>query len=400
MSHAVCKRFVSVTSPELALHIPGLAKFPAAELLDAYWAALEISEQTVILPGTAARKSISLSRLGETRGNLGTPELSYKQKVVRFLLSKEQQGEECAVARMADSLQSMIENFFHERVNDNPKMPEERRLELLSAHEGIKTATLEVLCQLREELAPKIAKLPRLPEEMVYDGGLLRPDPGEGRERGDNHEKDCRQWARERWLSDSHFEVLESCHLVAPHDLGHGCKMELDVLVVKKSEQGDSTVYTVAAIVEAKAGVALYTDFPKLHAMYKHFFRRGSQLEVRLGRERDRRRVLCSVDTHRLPEIHYIFGAGASLQEIVLRSAHSHIKGALLSQLLKTSCSDLCDAIEADKTSAGHAIVRFGEDIIKQVEQKVEEDFMTPMNELILDGIISFWVPASQADCA
>jgi hypothetical protein len=71
-----------------------------------------------------------------------------------------------------------------------------------------------------------------------------------------------------------------------------------------------------------------------------------------------------------------------------------------LSQLLKTSCSDLCDVIEADKTSAGHAIVRFGEDIVKQVEQKVEEDFTTPMNELILDGIISFWVPASQADCA
>ncbi len=145
----------------------------------------------------------------------------------------------------------------------------------------------------------------------------------------------------------------------------------------------------MVALVEAKAGIALYSDLPKLYrtGRIRSFFQGLSPVEVRIGR--NGRRISCSVDPTRPPEIQYIFGAGgsSSLQEIFSRSAHHTMKGTLLRQMLRR---DSCGVITVDN-SPDHAIIHFRQDLVGEVSQSVQR-FVDTIHQLIQRNVISFWV--------
>jgi hypothetical protein len=141
-------------------------------------------------------------------------------------------SDESAIDAMAKSLQSSEEDRFAQAVSNHPGMPHARRDVLRKANDGIAEATLELFRQLRRNLASRISKLPQLPENLVYCSSL-QPDSVDARDRGDDHEARCQQWAREYWRSQS--RSARKLPLNRRTDPGPGFKMKIDALVVEMS---------------------------------------------------------------------------------------------------------------------------------------------------------------------
>ena len=364
------------------------------------------------LPGAHAAKLIT-SACG-SKSDLGT-----KAEIIQALLLPSAAEVRAEVARLSDRCLARDTARVEAM---GPRLPEERRLALLTTARTQADDVAAMLCKLRERflsMADGGSLLLKL-AQSVDSGQSHGPDP-DGASRGAEHELRALEWARGHWpgcVVISNSTVIATSHgghVGPPHAAYHpflaegrspsppgrqmgarGLKQEFDVLVARSSrvrppeaapDEGEAIdeALELIAVVEAKAGEPLFADLPKLIEAREHFFSSGSTVRV------------CDGDgnTHALRVGHapvhlcYLFGrARKTLAELACSSAAMHARYALLRRELCRPCPSLTLVRESGAPTV-HAVF---EDTAAIAEARASlERFREHLAALVDSGELSCW---------
>jgi hypothetical protein len=315
-----------------------------------------------------------------------------------------------------------------------PRLPEERRLALLTTARTQADDVAAMLCKLRERflsMADGGALLLKL-AQSVDSGHSHGPDP-DGASRGAEHELRALEWASGHWpgcvvisnstvIATSHdghvadvgpphaadHPFLAECRSKSPPGRqmgGRGLKQEFDVLVARSSrvrppeaatDEGEAIdeALELIAVVEAKAGEPLFSDLPKLIEARELFFSSGSTVRI------------CDGDgnTHALRVGHapvhlcYLFGrARETLAELACSSAATYARHVLLDRELCRPCPSLTLVRESGAPTV-HAVF---EDTAAIAEAQASfERFREHLAALVESGELSCWCWRVEVDAS
>lgn len=310
-----------------------------------------------------------------------------------------------------------------------PRLPEERRLALLTTARTQADDVAAMLCKLRERflsMADGGSLLLKL-AQSVDSGHSHGPDP-DGASRGAEHELRALEWASGHWpgcvvisnstvIATSHdghvgpphaHPFLAECRSKSPPGRqmgGRGLKQEFDVLVARSSrvrpleaatDEGEAIdeALELIAVVEAKAGEPLFSDLPKLIEARELFFSSGSTVRI------------CDGDgnTHALRVGHapvhlcYLFGrARETLAELACSSAATYARHVLLDRELCRPCPSLTLVRESGAPTV-HAVF---EDTAAIAEAQASfERFREHLAALVESGELSCWCWRVEVDAS
>jgi hypothetical protein len=291
-----------------------------------------------------------------------------------------------------------------------PRLPEERRLALLTTARTQADDVAAMLCKLRERflsMADGGSLLLKL-AQSVDSGHSHGPDP-DGASRGAEHELRALEWASGHWpgcVVISNSTVIATSHdghVGLPH--GRGLKQEFDVLVARSSrvrppeaatDEGEAIdeALELIAVVEAKAGEPLFSDLPKLIEARELFFSSGSTVRI------------CDGDgnTHALRVGHapvhlcYLFGrARETLADLACSSAATYARHVLLDRELCRPCPSLTLVRESGAPTV-HAVF---EDTAAIAEAQASfERFREHLAALVESGELSCWCWRVEVDAS
>ena len=313
-----------------------------------------------------------------------------------------------------------------------PRLPEERRLALLTTARTQADDVAAMLCKLRERflsMADGGSLLLKL-AQSVDSGHSHGPDP-DGASRGAEHELRALEWASGHWpgcvvisnstvIATSHdghdvgpphaadHPFLAECRSKSPPGRqmgGRGLKQEFDVLVARSTrvrpleaatDEGEAIdeALELIAVVEAKAGEPLFSDLPKLIEARELFFSSGSTVRI------------CDGDgnTHALRVGHapvhlcYLFGrARETLAELACSSAATYARHVLLDRELCRPCPSLTLVRESGAPTV-HAVF---EDTAAIAEAQASfERFREHLAALVESGELSCWCWRVEVDAS
>jgi hypothetical protein len=325
-----------------------------------------------------------------------------------------------------------------------PRLPEERRLALLTTARTQADDVAAMLCKLRERflsMADGGSLLLKL-AQSVDSGHSHGPDP-DGASRGAEHELRALEWASDHWpgcvvisnstvIATSHDGHVNSTVIATSHDGhvgpphaadhpflaecrsksppgrqmgGRGLKQEFDVLVARSSrvrppeaatDEGEAIdeALELIAVVEANAGEPLFSDLPKLIEARELFFSSGSTVRI------------CDGDgnTHALRVGHapvhlcYLFGrARETLAELACSSAATYARHVLLDRELCRPCPSLTLVRESGAPTV-HAVF---EDTAAIAEAQASfERFREHLAALVESGELSCWCWRVEVDAS
>jgi hypothetical protein len=212
-----------------------------------------------------------------------------------------------------------------------PRLPEHRREVLLRQAADAESANRAALAAIRTELLRHrrgMRILCTAARSCYPASNAAEPSPTPraiseaASSRGQAHERRVISWARDRWPC-SRYEVLGNAYVLGEPGVAPvaGVKAEFDALILSRH-----TPPHLVAIVEAKAGAALYDDLPKLLRARAVTLCAGGTVAAREGKCGAVREVAVP----RAPELCYVFGTGTSLEQIAHLSFEMKMNHALL----------------------------------------------------------------------
>ncbi len=297
-----------------------------------------------------------------------------------------------------------------------PRLPEARKAALLGAARTHADEMVSTLLRLRERflsMADGGALLLQL-ARSVRDGRGHAQSAQDGR--GAEHELHALAWARAHWPPTRGYVIIanstvttvdpatyprDECRPPSPlrrQSSGRGLKQEFDVLVARSSRSrapdqvpDHEEVLELMAVVEAKAGEALFADLPKLLEAREHFFPPGATVRVRGVSGPNGAGARCHVLRVGPDPVHlcYLFGrAPESLATLAMASATTVARHVLLDRELCRPCPSLTFVHER----SGPAVHAVFEDLgaIADVQASVER-FCEQAAALVESGELSCW---------
>ena len=361
------------------------------------------------------------------------PALARQQVRARLALTL-RAGGEVAIARLAREHTERLAAKWEEM----PRLPAERKALLIQQAEqsgaelGAALKVLHSQLSCRNHGVQMLCQLAARLDVQDETGLAQRCDGVAAGVRGRMHEESAIRWAREQWPEDR-YRVVGSCCVIGDalqlNRAFRGVKQEFDAIVVARAACSDGRGAatgvdtedackwghrdngdTVVAIVEAKAGVSLFSDLPKLLA-FRSFFEhsrpemkttiaspsecgqlpearaavdgkrntadvacasmlpRTVQLRRRGGRGRAQDESVC---TGQSVELIYVFGSGSSLSEVANTSALSVEAGVMLAEQLGLAAREAKNAVmmqEADGVFSSRGYILDDEDDTKCAAQ-------------------------------